>query len=83
MRFAGGFAERVFCVAAPKAFGVALFSDDHRTKIQRNKTANLQRRLAHFSHAAVALGSFGISLSLTQLLPLFFRLPLMSLLLLL
>src|SRR5438270_9332853 len=83
MRFASGFAEGVFCVAASKVFGVALFSDGHRTKIQRNKTPNVQRRLAHFSHAAVTLGSLRISLSLTQLLQLFFPPPQQLLLLLL
>ena len=77
MRFAGSFAEGVFCVAVPEAFGVALFSHGHRTKIQRNKTPNAQRRLAHLSLAAVALLSFGLSLFPTLPRQLLFILPLL------
>ena len=42
----------------------ALFIDGHKTKIQRNKTPNVQRQIAHFSNAVVVLRSSGISVSL-------------------
>jgi hypothetical protein len=45
----------------------ALFSANHRIKIQGNKTPNVQGRIAHFSHAVVALLSVGIGLSPTLL----------------
>jgi hypothetical protein len=46
----------------------ALFIDGHKTKIQRNKTPNVQRQIAHFSNAVVVLRSSGISVSLQYLL---------------